>query len=198
MANSNNYIVCTSIREKAEICFGILSWVWAYWMFYWGIWQFRSNNNVHIYCTEFCSSLVNNSAAELHSMFTRTYGVVYQQNARVFSKLFSDLQLYLQGSGVDLSDSLDGFFSSLLLRMFSLMNGQYSFDERYLSCLSERSTDLAPFGDVPHKLSVQLKRAFVASRTFHHGLEVARDVISLLDKVIVGIEVAYDVFHLQW
>jgi hypothetical protein len=65
----------------------------------------------------FCSSLVNNSALELNSMFTRTYGVIYQQNAHVFSELFHDLQLYLRGAEIDLSDVLDAFFSSLLLRM---------------------------------------------------------------------------------
>jgi len=132
---------------------------------------------------EFCSELVDKSGLELHNMFTRTYGIIYQQNSHVFSELFRDLRAYLRGDDHDLSDVLDAFFSSLLLRMFTLLNGQYVFDERYLGCISERSQELTPFGDVPHKLGLQVKRAFVAARTFRHGVVVASDVINSLSKV---------------
>lgn len=36
--------------------------------------------------------------------------------------------------------------------------------------------DLKPFGDVPDKLSVQVKRSFVATRTFVQALSAAADV----------------------
>lgn len=134
--------------------------------------------------TDFGSELVDSSGRELHSMFTRTYGILYQQNSHVFSELFRDLRDYFRGADLDLSDVLDAFFSSLVLRMFSLLNAQYTFDERYLGCISERSHDLDPFGDVPQKLGIQVKRAFVAARTFRHGLVVAKDIAILLSKVM--------------
>jgi hypothetical protein len=43
--------------------------------------------------------------------------------------------------------------------------------------------ELKPFGDVPHKLSVQLKRSFVATRTFSQALNVASDVVANMVKV---------------
>lgn len=54
---------------------------------------------------------------------------------------------------------------------------------RYLVCVSEHMKELKPFGDVPDKLSVQIKRSFVATRTFEQALntaaEVARNLITL-------------------
>jgi hypothetical protein len=43
--------------------------------------------------------------------------------------------------------------------------------------------ELKPFGDVPHKLSVQLKRSFVATRTFSQALNVASEVVADMVKV---------------
>jgi hypothetical protein len=43
--------------------------------------------------------------------------------------------------------------------------------------------ELKPFGDVPHKLSIQLKRSFVATRTFSQALTVASDVVTNMVKV---------------
>lgn len=47
---------------------------------------------------------------------------------------------------------------------------------RYLNCVSEYMKELKPFGDVPDKLSVQVKRSFVATRTFVQALSAAADV----------------------
>lgn len=47
---------------------------------------------------------------------------------------------------------------------------------RYLNCVSEYMKDLKPFGDVPDKLSVQVKRSFVATRTFVQALTAAAEV----------------------
>lgn len=48
---------------------------------------------------------------------------------------------------------------------------------RYLKCVSGHMRDIQPFEDVPHKLSVQLRRAFVATRTFHKALRAGADVV---------------------
>lgn len=47
--------------------------------------------------------------------------------------------------------------------------------------------DLKPFGDVPKKLSVQVKRSFVATRTFTQALNVGRDVVSKMQSVCIHI-----------
>jgi len=132
---------------------------------------------------DLCLELIDGSGRELHDMFTRTYGVLYEQNAQVFSELFHDLRTYFRGSELSLDGVLAGFFSSLLLRMFTLLNGQYVFDQRYMSCISDRSGELEPFGDVPQKLTVQVKRALIAARTFHQGLSVGADIVSALGRV---------------
>lgn len=36
--------------------------------------------------------------------------------------------------------------------------------------------ELKPFGDVPDKLSVQIKRSFVATRTYGHALATAAEI----------------------
>ncbi len=46
--------------------------------------------------------------------------------------------------------------------------------------------ELKPFGDVPKKLSVQVKRSFVATRTFTQALNVGRDVIAKMQSVITN------------
>jgi hypothetical protein len=61
--------------------------------------------------------------------------------------------------------------------MFKMINQNYDFDDGYMTCVVERMTDLKPFGDVPAKLSSQVKRAFIAARTFVLGLAIGRDVI---------------------
>lgn len=48
---------------------------------------------------------------------------------------------------------------------------------RYLFCVSEHMNELKPFGDVPDKLSVQIKRSFVATRTYAQVLATGAEVL---------------------
>ena len=47
--------------------------------------------------------------------------------------------------------------------------------------------DLKPFGDVPDKLSVILKRSFVATRTYAQALNVASDVAKNMQSVSLNL-----------
>jgi len=132
---------------------------------------------------DFFTALLDQSKRDLHDMFVRTYGLLYQQNSHVFTDLFHDLQNYYKGRDINLLDALDKFFSTLLQKMFELLNAQYTFDEAYLECVTEHMDELQPFGDVPQKLSVQIKRSFVAARTFVQGLAVGRDIILAVSQV---------------
>ena len=131
----------------------------------------------------FFTELLDNAKRDLHDMFVRTYGLLYQQNSHVFTDLFNDLRKYYKGSDINLLDALDNFFSTLMQKMFELLNSQYSFDSSYLECVTEHMDELKPFGDVPQKLSIQIKRAFVAARTFVQGLAIGRDVVLAISKV---------------
>lgn len=125
-------------------------------------------------------------------MFVKTYGLLYQQNAQIFAQLFDDLRGYYKGKDKNLVEVMENFFSKLLQRMFELINATYQFDDDYLVCVTERMNDLKPFGDVPQKLSLHVKRSFIAARTFVQGLAIGRDVVSTVMEVSEGLSC----FHL--
>ncbi|XP_053679377.1 glypican-6 [Anopheles nili] len=132
---------------------------------------------------EFFEQLLNESKHEFHAMFKRTYGTIYEQNSYVFSDLFGELERYYSHGKVDLSETMDRFFNILFQKMFTVLNAQYTFDNKYLGCVSEHMKELKPFGDVPDKLSVQIKRSFVATRTYAQSLasaaEAARNMVNV-------------------
>jgi glypican 4 len=52
-----------------------------------------------------------------------------------------------------------------------------------MACVANHMAELRPFGDAPHKLSLQVKRSFVATRTFAQALAVAADVAANMAEV---------------
>jgi len=54
---------------------------------------------------------------------------------------------------------------------------------RYLICVNTHMKELKPFGDVPKKLSMEVKRSFVATRTFTQALNTGRDVVTKMQSV---------------
>lgn len=126
---------------------------------------------------EFFQELMDKSQKDFDDMFSRTYGLLYEQNSFIFESLFDDLRKYYLSGGVDLTDALEEFFNRLYLKMFEVLNAQYQFDKVYLNCIRDLMDDLKPFGDVPKKLTVEIKRSFIATRTFVQALTVGRDVI---------------------
>lgn len=113
---------------------------------------------------------MNSSKMEFHQMFERTYGKIYLKNADVFSDFFHELEIYYKKGTIRLSESMDTFFGILYQRMFTVINAQYTFDDKYLTCVAENMQEMKPFGDVPKKLGMQLRRSFVATRTFFKSL----------------------------
>ncbi|KAH8264905.1 hypothetical protein KR038_007157 [Drosophila bunnanda] len=125
---------------------------------------------------EIFTALLKESRTQFNSMFIRTYGVIYERNSYVFSDLFKELETYFANGRVDLLEVMDKFFNTLYQKMFTVLNRQYTFDENYMRCVSEHMKELKPFGDVPDKLSVQIKRSFVATRTYGQALATASEV----------------------
>ncbi|XP_050068709.1 glypican-6 [Anopheles maculipalpis] len=137
---------------------------------------------------EFFEELLGQSKHEFHAMFKRTYGTIYEQNSYVFADLFAELERYYAHGKVDLSETMDHFFNILFQKMFTVLNAQYTFDNKYLGCVSEHMKDLKPFGDVPDKLSVQIKRSFVATRTYAQALASAADAARNMINVRLSAE----------
>lgn len=75
------------------------------------------------------------------------------------------------------------------LMVFDDVNKEKSFlISRYLGCVSEHMKQLKPFGDVPEKLTGQIKRSFVATRTFEQAVGSAADVAKNMINVRPGTE----------
>lgn len=137
---------------------------------------------------EFFRRLLKQSREEFHTMFKRTYGMIYEQHSYVFEQLFEQLERYYTRGDTNFDVMMDGFFSILYNKMFTVLNSQYVFDEKYLKCVNEHMREIQPFEDVPSKLSVQLRRAVVATRTFHKALRAGADVVRSMMQVQVTTE----------
>ncbi|XP_065211439.1 glypican-6 [Planococcus citri] len=129
---------------------------------------------------EYFKDLLTKSKKDLHEMFKKTYGMVYEQNSYVFSDFFAELERYYTNGKSNLGDVMETFFNILYQKMFTVLNTQYKFDDKYLGCISEHMNELEPFGDVPQKFSNPLKRSFVAARTYSQSLNVVGDIVSNL------------------
>ncbi|KAL6429520.1 hypothetical protein ACFW04_008299 [Cataglyphis niger] len=125
----------------------------------------------------FFKDLLAASKRGFHEMFKKTYGILYEQNAYVFTDFFNELENYYAKGTVDLDEAMDNFFNTLYQKMFTVLNSQYNFDNKYLECVGEHMKEMRPFGDVPQKLGVQIKRSFVATRAFSQALTVAANVL---------------------
>lgn len=132
---------------------------------------------------EFFRKLLKKSYNELHMMFVTTYGLLYQRNSRLFLELYTNLNDYYKGRDIDLEKALRSFFINLLKKMFELLNLAFKPDGPYLDCVGSKMDKFKPFEDIPKKLAAQVKRAFIAARTFVQGLTIGRDFINAISKL---------------
>jgi len=70
--------------------------------------------------------LLNRSAISLQENFHQTFGLLYYENAQIFSELYTDLRNYYRGSNVNLEEVLNEFWARLLEKLFNQANKQYS------------------------------------------------------------------------
>ncbi|XP_076621152.1 glypican dally-like isoform X3 [Colletes latitarsis] len=138
----------------------------------------------------FFKDLLASSKRVFHDMFKVTYGILYEQNSYVFMDLFKELENYYGKGTVDLDDVMDNFFNILYQKMFTVLNSQYDFDAKYLECVGDHMKEMRPFGDVPQKLGVQIKRSFVATRAFNQALTVAADIVKNMQSLKPSAECA--------
>ncbi|XP_015270351.1 PREDICTED: glypican-2 [Gekko japonicus] len=127
---------------------------------------------------DFFRELLAGAERSLQNMFTRSYGHLYAQHARLFQGLFVELRRHLQGAQPGLDEALGDFWARLLERMVPLLNPQYSFPAGYLECVGRQADGLRAFGDSPRQLRMQVTRAFIAARALVQGLATGREVVA--------------------
>ena len=116
-------------------------------------------------------------------MFSDTYGILYDRHSSIFNDMFRDLELYYTTGSVDLTVAMKQFFSLLYKKMFEELNSQYAFDGAYLNCTVEHMEEMMPFGELPRKLILQIKRSFIAVRTFVQALNYGNEVLRTIMEV---------------
>ncbi len=116
-------------------------------------------------------------------MFTNTYGYLYDKHAAIFNDMFRDLNYYYSTGSVDLAISLKQFFNLLYKKMFVELNNSYAMNATYLECTLEHMEEMMPFGEMPQKLIQQIKRSFVAIRTFVQALNFGNEVLKNIMEV---------------
>lgn len=70
---------------------------------------------------------------DFHTMFKKTYGIIYERNSYVFTDLFDELEKYYARGQVELVETMDNFFNTLYQKMFTELNSQYKFDAKWVS-----------------------------------------------------------------
>ena len=64
--------------------------------------------------------LFSDSQRQFHQIFTQTYGVLYERNARLFKEYFYQLKRYFIYGKVSVHEATGTFFSSLYQKMFQV------------------------------------------------------------------------------
>uniref|UniRef100_A0A8C5CVG3 Glypican-1 n=1 Tax=Gadus morhua TaxID=8049 RepID=A0A8C5CVG3_GADMO len=136
----------------------------------------------------YLQELLNRSEVALQETFAPSMGLLYSQNAPVFSDLYMELRRYCRTSNVNLEEALNDFWARLLEKLFNQANQQYIIDEDYQECVSKQMETLRPFGDAPRELKLKVTRALVAARSFIQGLLVSGDVVRKVSQVQLSLE----------
>ena len=72
--------------------------------------------------------------------------------------LFVDLRDFYAGkTSADVNSIMDQFFSTLVIRLYKIMNWGNQLSDSYLACLFKQMDNLQPFGDIPATTSGHLK-----------------------------------------
>ncbi|CAL8323676.1 unnamed protein product [Arctogadus glacialis] len=73
----------------------------------------------------YLQELLNRSEVALQETFAPSMGLLYSQNAPVFSDLYVELRRYCRTSNVNLEEALNDFWARLLEKLFNQANQQY-------------------------------------------------------------------------
>lgn len=131
---------------------------------------------------KFLVKLIEDSRHSLHVLFNDTYGEIYTGNAGILMKFFDDLIAYYKGKA-DLSDIFDTLFTTLMQRIFKLLNPGYDINDEYMQCIEDNLHLIKPFADHPAKLEQQVRRSFAAARTYVQALSYGQRIIESVSNI---------------
>lgn len=131
----------------------------------------------------FMDDLMNRSMINLQETLTSKWSLIYSINSQLFHELYQDLREYYHNASVNLEDVLNEFWTKLLEKLFYQANSQSLTDEDYQECVSKTIETLRPFGEVAHKMTMQVTRTFLAARAFLQGLYTSREVVGKVLQV---------------
>lgn len=134
--------------------------------------------------TEFFKELIENSYQNLDTLYSRTYLDRYTNHKEIFRDLFTKLGGYMSGKeDIDLKQTVESWFSLLYQKVYMIAHPSNSFDATYQHCILETADTLMPFGDLPRKISVQIRKSFLASKVLQDALVVGKQAIEDLLKM---------------
>ena len=88
------------------------------------IWQLKDlvlfSHFSFYFFSEFIEKLFDDSQEQFHGIFKKTYGPLYEKNARIFRDYFEALRKYFYHGRVNLNEATKSFFATLYQKMFQV------------------------------------------------------------------------------
>ena len=125
--------------------------------------------------------MIENTYTDLDKLYSRTYIDRYTNHKAIFRHLFTKLGDYIKGTDdSDLKQVVDSWFSLLYQKVYMISNENAIYDASYQHCILETADIMKPFGDIPRKIGVQIKKSFLASKVLLEAINSAKKVVSEL------------------
>ncbi|KAK6021909.1 hypothetical protein OSTOST_12408, partial [Ostertagia ostertagi] len=134
------------------------------------------NSNLNSFRTFFYNSL-NACHEHLDTLFDRTYGAFYQSNSQIFDTFFNRLRAFSSPfSDAKVSQITGRLFEEMFVIMFQLMNPMHTVSSSQRRCMIEGMEEIAPFGDVPKKITVHMEKSLTFWKHFVTSLDKVHNI----------------------
>ncbi|KAK5971037.1 Glypican, partial [Trichostrongylus colubriformis] len=146
------------------------------------------NSNLNSFRTFFYNSL-NACHEHLDALFDHTYGSFYKSNSQIFDTFFNRLRAFSSPfSDAKVSQITDRLFEEMFVIMFQLMNPMHTVSASQRRCMIEGMEEIAPFGDVPKKITVHMEKSLTFWKHFVTGLDKIHNIFDGFMNVSVSKE----------
>ncbi|EYC33767.1 hypothetical protein Y032_0002g975 [Ancylostoma ceylanicum] len=135
------------------------------------------NSNLNSFRTYFYNSL-NACHEHLDALFGHTYGPFYQSNSQIFDTFFNRLRAFSSPfSDAKVPQITGKLFEDMFVIMFQLMNPMHSVTAEQRRCMLDGMAEIAPFGDVPDKITSHMEKPLVFWKHFVSSLDNMYNVL---------------------
>ncbi|XGW26065.1 hypothetical protein V3C99_007017, partial [Haemonchus contortus] len=146
------------------------------------------NSHLNGFRTFFYNSL-NACHEHLDTLFDRTYGAFYQSNSQIFDTFFNRLRAFSSPfSDAKVSQITGQLFEEMFVIMFQLMNPLHTVSASQRRCMIEGMEEIAPFGDVPKKITVHMEKSLTFWKHFVTGLDKVHNIFDGFMNVSISNE----------